>query len=335
MTSANTCGTCHLTTPCWCDGTPAHDVHRPTTTVPAPQTPARRRRAVVVHLPARATTTAPPTRDDGTCPLSHRDDAAPHLPPDRYVCPACTGRLRALLTDLPGLMGDLDVALTRQARFTARVGSRAVEQRVPFAPPAADAMFVTRNAVLANVEWVAGIRGHAIPDTWSTVAEYLDGALAWIAQHPDGAQVIDEVTAALVQARRAIDRPAERRYVGRCGALIETLDVDGTPEPLTCPQQLYAYADRADVTCPCCGTTWDVHARQDAMLAELRDHLLPAADIARAVDGLGVDLTVERIWQWKRRGVLAPTTADGRGRPLYRVGDVLDVVADRVGRSSA
>lgn len=231
-------------------------------------------------------------------------------------------------------MDDLDVALTQQARFTTRIGSRPTEQRLPLGLPAADAAFVARNTILANVEWIAAIRGHAIPQTWTTVASYLLDALDWVTRHPDGAQVVDELTAAVVNARRTIDRPADRAYVGRCSTPLDATDLTGALAAAACSQELYALADRTHITCPRCGTTWDVRARQDAMLAELREHVLPAADIARAVDGLGVPITAERIWQWKRRGVLAPALdehgrhrTDMRGRPLYRVGDVLGVVA--------
>jgi len=289
------------------------------------------------YLPDRATTTAVDPRDDGACPLTHRDDAPPQLDPDQYVCRRCTGRLRGLLSDLPGLMGDLDIALTQQARFTARVGSRSTERRLPLGLPAADAAFVARNTILANTEWVAAVRGHPIPQTWTAIAGYLTAATTWLSRHPDGPQVVDELTAAVVNARRTIDRPADRAYLGRCGALLEVVDVDGLTGAVDCAHELYARDDQVVVDCPHCGTTWNVRTRQDRMLEQLRDHLLPAVDVARAVDGLGRPVTPELIRQWKRRGVLAVTLdehgnprADPRGRPLYRVGDVLDVVAGRV-----
>jgi hypothetical protein len=299
------------------------------------------------YLPARATTSAIPQRTDGTCPLPHRDDAPPQLDHDQYVCRACTGRLRGLLTDLPGLMADLDIALTQQARFSARVGSRATEARLPIGLPASDAAFVARTTILANVEWITAVRGHGIPQTWAMIATYLVEATPWLSRHPDGPQVVDELTAAVVNARRVIDRPADRTYLGRCGALVE-IDITAYADPapvavaVDCPHELYAPVDRPDIDCPRCGTAWNVRARQDTLLAQLREHVLPAVDVARAVDGLGTPITPEVIRQWKRRGVLTPAAdeqgrprADERGRPLYRVGDVLDVVAGRVGGSSS
>lgn len=274
------------------------------------------------------------TEHDRACPL----DGA-HLPPDRTVCRTCTGTLRGLLTDLPGLMGDLVVTLTRQARYGPRVGARTTTNPLPFAYGASEARWVAHTTLVGWTFWVADIRAHRRPETWGEIAGYLrdHGGLDWAAQHPDGPQLVEELTAALRNARRAIDRPADRAFIGTCGALIEIdVVVDGhrTLLPASCPEELYAPVDRDEIDCPRCGTTWNVRARQDAMLTDLRDVLLPAVDVARAVDGLGVDITPERIRQWKRRGVLAPAVdecgrarADVHGRPLYRVGDVLDVVA--------
>jgi hypothetical protein len=267
------------------------------------------------------------------CPI----DATP-LTDDRFVCRTCTGRLRRLLADLLGLMEDLDIALAKCARFGDSVGGRSTSTALAFGYAASEAGYVARQTILVWVDWVTAVRGHDVPTTWSGVAAYLHQAAGWIAAHPDGPQIVDELTAAITQARRTIDRPAERHYIGTCGGLIEAADLTGALGAADCTQELYAHADRDTVDCPRCGTAWQVRARQDAMLARIRDHELNAADMARAVDGLGIDLNPERIRQWKRRGVLeVACDADGRphadvkGRPLYRVGDILDIVAGRVG----
>jgi len=300
--------------------------------------------------------------DPHVCPLTHRD-GAPTLDPDQYACRSCTGRLRGLLTDLPGLFGDLDTTLTRQAVFTTRYASTGpatpdIDDDPHPAPltaattplvvhlGAADAIFVTRNTLVAWADWITAVRGHTLPTTWAGIGEYLRDATRWLARHPTGPQAIDELSAALRHARTAIDRPADRVFVGTCGALIETpmrlgaVDDTGAPVPslvpTTCTEQLYAHDGCATVECPRCGTTWDVSVRQQTLLEQLEDHVLPAVDLARAIDGLGVPVTADRIRQWKRRRVLAVAVdeqgrprADRRGRPLYRVGDVLDLVAER------
>lgn len=276
--------------------------------------------------------------DERPCPLTHRDGAAPELPADRYVCRQCTGTLRGLLTDLPGLMDDLDAALGRRLHFTTRTGSRATTAPLPFQPAASEAGYVARQTILVHLDWVCAVRGHHAPDTWAGVGAYLRDAVDWVARHPDGPQVVDELTAALRQARHAVDRPADRAYVGVCGGTL----VDGDDLVQVCAEQLYAHPDRDTVTCPRCGTAWLVAERRARMLDQLRDLVLTATDLARAVDGLGVEVTAQRIRQWKRRGQITPAQddrgracADAKGRPLYRVGDVLDAMADQISATIA
>lgn len=252
------------------------------------------------------------------CPLEHRDTAAPDLDPDRYVCRGCTGRLRGLLTDLAGLMDDLDTALARQARFAreANVHRRGAEEPLPFAVGPSEAGYVARATILVWVDWVTAVRGHTTPRTWRTVGEYLHDATDWIAAHPDGPNAVDELTAALRQARWAIDRPADRRYLGLC----QGHRTDGTP----CRQALFARDDQTTVECRRCHHPWPV----DELLAELRarieDHELPAADAARLLTEVGVRVDVNTIRQWKRRGQIQSTGDTIDGRPLYRIGDILD-----------
>ena len=97
---------------------------------------------------------------DRTCPLG---DAA--LSPDRYVCRTCTGTLRGLLSDLSGLMGDLDVSLAEQARFGETVGGRSNTTALAFGYAASEAGYVARQNILVWIDSITAVRGHAIPAT--------------------------------------------------------------------------------------------------------------------------------------------------------------------------
>lgn len=259
-----------------------------------------------------------------TCPITGEA-----LPPDRYVSRTATGTLRGLFTDLPGLMADLDIALAKQARFAARVGARSTGTPLPFSYAASEAGWVARTTILIWVDWVTAIRGHPLPQTWAGIAAYLRSAVDWIARHPDGPRCVDDLTAALRNARHAIDRPADRRYAGVCGGT--TINADGAATK--CTEALYGLFDADDVECTRCGARWPIRQRRQQMLTALEDHHLTAVDLARAVDGFGVTVTAQLVRQWKHRGLLTPTGVDPAGRPLYRVGDVLDVVA--AGRTAA
>ncbi len=267
---------------------------------------------------------------DPTCPVQRRDhECGGTLEHDRFVCRADLDVLRRHLERLPELVTDLDVAFAKEAQFGAS-GGRSSERPAAFGYAAAEALWVLRSALGGNAWWVAGIRGHSPAVVSLRHGAYVLDGLDWISRHPDGWVVVDELLAAFGQAWRAIDRPVERRYAGVCHSFtaeqriqsaIFGVDID------TCSTPLYAMSDSDVVECPGCGTVYEVQARRDAMLEQLRDHTLTAAEMSRAVDGLGVDVNADRIRQWKRRGLIAQAGLDQRARPLYRVGDVLDIVA--------
>lgn len=275
---------------------------------------------------------------DRPCPIDSTT-----LPTDRFVCTTCTGTLRGLLTDLPGLMADLEAALAKQARFTTQRGGGTFEPTdpedarwpetaavtaLPFAYGPSEAGYVARQAILVNLDWITAVRGHPNPRTWSGVGLYLRGALDWLARHPDGPDRIAELIAALRNVRAAIDRPADRHYVGTCGALIEidaTTCTDPAPVlvPITCPQELYAADGAATVICTRCGTQWAVIDRRLAMRGRIEDHQLAAADIERVLAEIGIDVPARLIRLWKHRAQIKPSGVSIEGRPLYRIGDIL------------
>lgn len=256
-----------------------------------------------------------------TCPLDHRDGGAPDLDADRYVCRGCTGRLRGLLTDLAGLMDDLDTALTRQSRFTraANLHRAGAEEPLPFAIGASEAGYVIRSTILAHTAWITQVRGHTMPRTWRELGTYLTSATDWVARHPDGPDIVDELTAALRQARWAIDRPADRRYLGLC----QNVRADNTG----CHQPLFARVDQPAVKCRRCHHTWDTADLQAELRARIENHQLPAVDAARLLAEVGVLVDVRTIRQWKRRRHLEPSGHTVKGQPLYRIGDILKLLA--------
>lgn len=75
----------------------------------------------------------------------------------------CLGTLRCLLTDLSGPMVDLDVTLTRQARFTQRVGGANAGMPLPFGCEASEEAWVARQTLLAWVGRNTAIRAHRMP----------------------------------------------------------------------------------------------------------------------------------------------------------------------------
>ncbi|MEE6273505.1 hypothetical protein V2J56_09120 [Georgenia sp. MJ206] len=254
---------------------------------------------------------------DRVCPVTGEQ-----LDPDHYVSVTAVRRLRQRLKNLVGLMTDLDDAVGKRLRFSGPSdGGKSSDRPLPINLSAAEAAYAARQTLLVWVDQVARVRGHAVPSSWTAIGRYLTDAADWLSRHPDGPQAFDEILDALSIARRTVDRPAERKYAGPCGALID----DGAGGGVTCDGELYARAGAAEVECPRCGTAYDVEGRRAWMLERLEDALLPAAEMSRALYGLGVGVTSAMVRGWRHRGLLSSNGDSRRGQPLYRVGDVISL----------
>lgn len=188
--------------------------------------------------------------------------------------------------------------------------------------------------------------------------DYLLGWLDWLRASPAGLECLRQVLDVEMALGRLVDRPRDRWYAGVCSAELD-LPHDGAtcscychdgigyecevaggcglewhgPE---CSEHLYAKAEDGDVECPACGTVWPVQERRDFMLAAAENELAPASLIARAVTLLSdysndAGRLHDRIRKWAERNRIAAMTherIDGRERPLYRIGAVLDLLAE-------
>lgn len=145
--------------------------------------------------------------------------------------------------------------------------------------------------------------------------------LTWLMHRPEALQAYDELTYAVEALDRAVDVPAARRYAGPC-------DV--------CARDLWANPGEDHATCKPCGITAPMSERRAAMLDQIVDRLARASELAHILSGLGTEVTRKQIDQWHARGRILLTDRDHLGRPLYRVGDVLEVAkGPRRGKVSA
>lgn len=248
---------------------------------------------------------------------------------------------------MPGLAAELELAVTRQTRLGgATGGSRATERPLPFSQDASRVRSTATHTFLAWLLDAAARRRRRIAPLGPTcrdcthpscerrrgnlagMALCLVDHLPWLLVRADAGQAVDELTYAVALIRRAIDRPADRVYVGTCLAPL--------PDRKHCTTDLYAHRGADTITCPACTVEYDVSARRSWLLDQAENQLATAPEIARAVTALGQPIKVERIRQWAHRGRLIPHTFDEldsdatgatRIRPLYRVGDVLDLIA--------
>lgn len=118
----------------------------------------------------------------------------------------------------------------------------------------------------------------------------------------------------------------------------------------TCGTDLYARFGDTDAVCQACGSVYDVGSRREWMVESVRAVLARPAVIARALSTLDLQVTPAQLDVWiardkrlheqgrpRRDGlplILPDPVVDEAGKPLYRVGDVIDrVTALRAERS--
>lgn len=223
-----------------------------------------------------------------------------------YICHDCTAELATLLDELPKLMHELTLTLTGQQRFEQQASSsKSSEQALPFNIAASYALAELHTQIRRLIE-----RCHA--------AHVHDSAS--IAAHEWAAETLHNLRRASAHATRVIDRPADRTFAGPCDE---------------CGRDLYAKPDATTVDCTTCGLTYDVRARREWLLRVIDDQLATATEIARALTSLDLPVTSERIWQWRHRDRIEQRGTDRRGRPMYRVGDVVTLLIEHAEKHSA
>src|SRR5690606_2934282 len=96
-------------------------------------------------------------------------------------------------------------------------------------------------------------------DSCESMAAWLSARLQRLVRHPAAPEAHGEITAAVRDARRVVDRPQERRFAGYCD----------------CGAALYARPGAATVRCrDCDADPYDVDERRQAMLAAVADQLM-------------------------------------------------------------
>lgn len=246
---------------------------------------------------------------------------------DAFCCRHCGDALTQVLSETPWLVDELNIVITKQARYGSGAGGRSVgkTQPLPLDIRASDAL--TAYAGLLG-SWVRMFCEEQA--AWkmpkgdpASLARWLVVRVNDIRHHGAGNDCITELCAAFAAGRYAVDRPADQWFAGPCNADLE----DEALGTALCGVDLYAKAGAKTVTCRNCDAEYDVKARRDWLITAAEDQLADATTIARAVSWLGAEpLTAERVRQWGKRGRLIAKGHQG-DKPLYRVGDAIDLLS--------
>jgi hypothetical protein len=240
------------------------------------------------------------------------------------MCHTDTLRLERALGDVAAIVRDLDVTISKQAKIGNASGPGGLaRERSPLnwgAVSVADDLQNTLTSWARDVapQWRANYP--AAPSI--TASRILLFHIDAIRRHAAVNELVDEITDAVEQARRVVDRPADRVFLGACLAEFEGV---------TCTEDIYAKAGAGTATCKVCGVTHDVGERRAWLLEQAADRLFTVREAAQMMGSVGgIKVTEASIRGYVHRGRIAYHTTK-----LIRLGDLLAVVLGESERKSA
>jgi hypothetical protein len=251
------------------------------------------------------------------------------------LCQRCTDMLARDLGDVSALADELVVTRSRQSRDGGDgtgIITHAATKPLPWNEHAAETTAILRSTLVGWTRVVCEERGARPPaDHLAAMAAFLLRNLEWIRHHAAAAECADEIEHAIRLARHTIDRRPELAYYGPCRG--EHLEADDTG-PFCCIAELYARIGTDTARCRECGTEHDVASRQAWLLEQARDQLATVVVLSAALSKLGQTVNESTVRSWVMRGRLAAHGVDHRGRPTFRVGDVMDLTTEQAARPS-
>lgn len=255
---------------------------------------------------------------------------------DATICRTCASDLERALGDIPALADELDTTLARQTALGDCNGkARSATRPLPYDPRASEAQWVLRNRLVGWVRELSGDgtessetdaqrRAAVFPDdNLASMARWLLARSRELAQHSAGGEAVDEITRAVDDVWRVIDRPPGTLYAGGCDGTGRVPAEDDGWRP--CGYALHAYPSAAWVRCPLCGATYDMAAREDWLLDAMEDAVGSPEELAACFRRVDIPVAYSTICAYAQQKRIPVHSRGARGYPLYRGGDVLDV----------
>ena len=254
-----------------------------------------------------------------------------------FGCDECADELARALGDVAWLEEELEVTITRQKGIDYRGvgggkgGKKASERPSPVSWGASEARahlkaLLVSWALFCNAEDVKHSESsNALPeDNLTALSRWLIWRVDGLMLHEIAADAIDEITSAVADCRRLIDRPAERQYLGECD---------------TCKSgKLYARREGQWAICEECDAHFLADEIRAGLAKRLTDRLCSAAEIGSLSTFLGLGLDREqvrkRVNQWHKRKRIVAVPAFST-EPVFRGGDAYKLLLEDEQKRSA
>jgi hypothetical protein len=146
----------------------------------------------------------------GICPICSAEQR------ESLPCKACMAQIGRDLRAVPGLLAELDVAASQQARLTAPTPGGLASERSPIGWEATEA---ARDLTITLIRWANTATRR--PSYYATTAtRQLLTHLTDVRAHTDTPDFAGHLADNIDTARRIIDKPDERPSVGACPTLL-------------------------------------------------------------------------------------------------------------------
>lgn len=246
---------------------------------------------------------------------------------DAYVCEDCLSDLAKALGDIPWLVEQLDITLTksRGVDYSAMGTSASAETPLPIDQRAFEANTVLRHAL---VMWIRFCEEEEIRHQSATndlPADNLTAMSRWLLWRVDGlglndlgSDAVSEVTRAVGRCRMVIDRAPEHRYAGPC----------------ECGRDLYAKPGAKDAKCPGCEREYDVDELVEWMRAGVSGRLVTAHEGATLLGRFDLPTAQDTIGKWHQRKRIVDHGSNAAGHRLYLIDDLMTLAAQHAPRTA-
>lgn len=295
-------------------------------------------------LPVPASLTFPcPCECHGSSRPCNIEGGCGHLHPGCGVCSAPvgdTGRLcrthtdglRIDLADVPDLVAELEITRTRQNRTSAeKHGARSTTRPLPWNEHTAQKAFelnATLNAWALDVSKLGEDERDRLAPVHHTdtaeVARWIARNLSTLRMHAEAGTAHEEITDAIHQARRSIDKPQDQVTYGPCKNELDS--------GVLCEEFLYSAPGRHTVTCRGCGAIHNTEARKEWMMGHVTQLVGTAAEAAGYLRLAGVEVSASTVRNLAARKRFLPVDLNDQKRPCYRVSEVLLAVSNKYKR---